>query len=77
MELDGGVPMSLCVRTVQYLVWREVLKPRLDADKRKEDEHEDFVWQTAAKERARLGLHAPRRPTKENAWRLEQIYDDD
>uniref|UniRef100_A0A7S0R593 AIG1-type G domain-containing protein n=1 Tax=Chlamydomonas leiostraca TaxID=1034604 RepID=A0A7S0R593_9CHLO len=61
----------------QYFLWRQLLKPRLDEDRAKEAEYDELVWEEAAKERSRLGLHAPRRPTKENAWRLEQIYDDD
>ena len=38
---------------------------------------DDLAWDLKAQRRKRLGVGAPLRPTKENAWRLEQIYEDD
>lgn len=35
------------------------------------------MWREKAAQRQRLGIGAPLKPTKENAWRLEQIYEDD
>lgn len=35
------------------------------------------VWREKAAERRRLGIGPPLRPSAENAWRLEQMYDDD
>jgi hypothetical protein len=35
------------------------------------------VWREKAVERRRLGIGPPLRPSAENAWRLEQMYDDD
>jgi hypothetical protein len=53
------------------------LKPELDRDYKSLQEMDDHVWRVKAAERKRLGIGPPLKPTKENAWRLEQMYEDD
>ena len=38
---------------------------------------EEEIWREKAAERRRLGIGPPLRPSPENAWRLEQMYDDE
>eukprot|EP00775_Hariotina_reticulata_P004681 gene4681-4934_t len=38
---------------------------------------DEAAWAAKATERKRLGIGPPLKPTPENAWRLEQMYDDD
>lgn len=38
---------------------------------------DEAAWAAKAAERKRLGIGPPLKPTPENQWRLEQMYDDD
>ena len=61
----------------QYMLWKELLKPELDSDYKKLQAMDENVWKVKTEDRRRLGIGPPLRPSKENAWRLEQIYEDD
>lgn len=61
----------------QYVAWKVWLEPMLKKDEDRLAEQEDEIWREKAAERRRLGIGPPLRPSKENAWRLEQMYDDD
>jgi len=38
---------------------------------------DEAAWAAKATERKRLGIGPPLRPSADNQWRLEQMYDDD
>lgn len=38
---------------------------------------DEAAWDVKAAERKRLGIGPPLKPTPENQWRLEQMYDDE
>ena len=61
----------------QYMLWKKLLQPELEADYKRLQAMDEHVWSTKAEDRRRLGIGPPLRPSKENAWRLEQIYEDD
>jgi hypothetical protein len=61
----------------QYMIWKEILKPELDSDYKKLRASDEHIWNVKTEDRRRLGIGPPLRPSKENAWRLEQIYEDD
>jgi hypothetical protein len=61
----------------QALLWRRFLLPELSRDERAVAEEGERVWRVKARRRRDLGIGPPLRPTPENAWRLEQMYDDD
>lgn len=63
--------------TSQYLAWKTLLVPRLQREEDKQAEADEAAWVAKAAERKRLGIGPPLKPTAENAWRLEQMYDDD
>lgn len=65
------------VAYAQYMAWRLVLEPHLKKDEDRQASVDDEVWREKAAERRRLGIGPPLRPSAENAWRLEQMYDDD
>ncbi|KAG1679820.1 hypothetical protein FOA52_012732 [Chlamydomonas sp. UWO 241] len=65
------------IAAAQFYVWTKVLKPELDKDYKGLKAQDDYVWRAKAAERQRLGIGPPLRPSKENAWRLEQMYEDD
>jgi hypothetical protein len=71
------MPSAVCILVLQYYLFREVLKPILDRDLKRQQDADDRVWSVKAAQRQRLGIGPPLKPTKEAAWRLEQIYDDD
>nr|ADI46839.1 TOC34f [Volvox carteri f. nagariensis] len=56
---------------------RRLLRPALLANRHRVEAVEDAVWSLRWQQRNVLGLHPPHRPSKEAAWRLEQMYDDD
>ncbi len=70
-----GMCVSLCAS--QYLLFRDWIRPRMDRDLKRQQDADEHVWSVKEEQRRKLGIGPPLRPTKENAWRLEQIYDDD
>jgi hypothetical protein len=62
---------------VQYLAFKTLLQPILQADEDAQAELDEATWKERAAERKKLGIGPPLKPTDENAWRLEQMYDDD
>ncbi|GBF87561.1 translocase of chloroplast-like protein [Raphidocelis subcapitata] len=61
----------------QYMVWKLLLEPRLRKDEDLQAAQDEEIWREKTAERRRLGIGPPLRPSGENAWRLEQLYDDD
>lgn len=59
------------------MAWKLVLEPHLRKDEDTQAAADDEIWREKASERRRLGIGPPLRPGTENAWRLEQMYDDD
>ena len=57
----------------QYMLWKRVLQPQLESDFKGMKAMDEHVWTVKAEERRRLGIGAPLKPSKENAWRLEQV----
>jgi hypothetical protein len=51
--------------------------PRLQQEEDKQAAADEAAWAAKAVERKRLGIGPPLKPTPDNAWRLEQMYDDD
>ncbi len=58
---------------LQYFLWKKVLQPILDSDYKNLQDLDERVWRVKAEDRQRLGIGPPLRPSKENAWRLEQV----
>ena len=52
----------------------QVLQPRLESDYKSMQAMDEKVWTVKAEERRKLGIGPPLKPTKENAWRLEQVW---
>jgi hypothetical protein len=69
--------LLLLLYQLQYLAWKTLLQPRLQKEEDKQAEADAAAWAAKAQERRRLGIGPPLQPTPENAWRLEQMYDDD
>lgn len=61
----------------QYFLWNKFLVPELRRDEKLVAEEDERMWRIKARRRKDLGIGPPLKPTKENAWRLEQMYDDD
>ncbi len=61
----------------QYFLFRDFIRPRMDRDLKRQQEADEHVWEVKAEQRKKLGIGPPLKPSKENAWRLEQIYEDD
>lgn len=61
----------------QYLAWKTLLVPRLQQEEDKQAAADEAAWAAKATERKRLGIGPPLRPSADNQWRLEQMYDDD
>ncbi|KAF8061109.1 TOC34 [Scenedesmus sp. PABB004] len=61
----------------QYMAWKTLLQPALRREEDKVSAADEAAWAAKAAERKRLGIGPPLRPTPDNAWRLEQMYDDD
>ncbi|KAI8464195.1 MAG: TOC34m [Monoraphidium minutum] len=61
----------------QYMAWKVWLEPLLRKDEDKQAEKDEEIWREKAAERRRLGIGPPLRPSAEDAWRLEQMYDDE
>jgi len=61
----------------QYLAFKTLLQPILQADEDAQAELDDATWKERAAERKKLGIGPPLKPTDEDSWRLEQMYDDD
>ncbi len=61
----------------QFMAWKLLLEPRLRKDEDRQAARDEEVWKEKAAERRRLGIGPPLRPSAENTWRLEQLYDDD
>ncbi|KAJ9506779.1 hypothetical protein QJQ45_002996 [Haematococcus lacustris] len=61
----------------QYMFFKNVLQPILQHDRKRQDEADDYIWRVKARQRRELGIGPALRPSKANAWRLEQIYEDD
>lgn len=59
------------------MAWKLVLEPHLSKDEDRQAAADEEIWREKAAERRRLGIGPPLRPSKEDAWRLEQMYDDD
>jgi hypothetical protein len=59
------------------VLFKQVLQPLLQRDEDDQAAADNVVWQQRAAERKRLGIGPPLKPSPENAWRLEQMYDDD
>lgn len=70
-------PLLLCRAVLQYLAWKTLLQPHLQKDEDAQAAADAAAWAQKATERKRLGIGPPLQPTSENAWRLEQMYDDD
>lgn len=80
MGRKGGSSLKWLIPVVaygQYLAWKTLLQPRLQKEEDKQAEADAAAWAAKAQERRRLGIGPPLQPTPENAWRLEQMYDDD
>lgn len=61
----------------QYWLWNKFIVPELRKDEALVAADDERVWRVKARRRRELGIGPPLQPTKENAWRLEQMYDDD
>jgi hypothetical protein len=59
------------------MAWKLVLEPMLTKDEDRKAAQEDEIWREKTAERRRLGIGPPLRPSARDAWRLEQMYDDD
>jgi hypothetical protein len=59
------------------MAFKLLLEPRLRKDEDLQAAQDEEIWREKAAERRRLGIGPPLRPSPENAWRLEQLYDDD
>ncbi len=68
---------TACFLILQYLAFKHLLQPILLKDEKACEEEDEEVWKEKVKERKRLGIGEPLKPSAENAWRLEQMYDDD
>jgi len=65
------------VLAAQWLLWRDFIQPRMVHDKKRQSQADEYIWTAKADQRKRLGIGPPLKPTAVNAWRLEQIYEDD
>lgn len=75
---NGGLKWLIpIVAYAQLMAWKLVLEPHLKKDEDRQAAADEEVWREKAAERRRLGIGPPLRPSAENAWRLEQMYDDD
>ena len=61
----------------QYYVWVKLLKPQLDNEYQELKKMDQRVWSVKADQRRKLGIGPPLNPNEKNAWRLEQMYEDD
>lgn len=61
----------------QYYIWVKILKPQLDTEYNELKKMDERVWSVKADQRRKLGIGPPLKPTEKNAWRLEQMYEDD
>ncbi|GAX84047.1 hypothetical protein CEUSTIGMA_g11471.t1 [Chlamydomonas eustigma] len=60
----------------QFYLWTKVLKPQLEADYKNMQASDEHIWTVKAEQRRKLGIGPPLKPSKQNAWRLEQMYED-
>nr|BCL66170.1 translocon at the outer envelope membrane of chloroplasts 34 [Volvox reticuliferus] len=65
------------VIAAEFLFYQHLLRPALESNQRCVAEEEGKVWSLRRLQRRALGLHIPHQLNKEEAWRLEQMYDDD
>nr|ADI46934.1 TOC34m [Volvox carteri f. nagariensis] len=61
----------------EFLFYQRMLRHAFEPSQCRVVCEQEKLWSLRRRQRKVLGLHPPHQPSKEAAWRLEQMYDDD